>query len=150
MEPLSVGVHAIYRLGSFRANQSVAVFGCGPIGLVCMAVAKALGASRIIAVDINPSRLEFAEAYAATDVFLPPELKQGESNVDFSRRSAVCMKKELGIEDRGQHAIDLVVDASGAEVSIQTAFHIVMSGGTFVQVNCNTSFLAGGHVDIFE
>lgn len=134
MEPLSVGVHAVHRLGNFRANQSIAVFGCGPIGLVCMAVAKALGASRIIAVDINQSRLKFAKAYAATDVYLPPDLEQGEKKTDFSRRSAVCMKEQLGIDDQGQRAIDLVVDASGAEVSIQTAFHIVTSGGTFVQV----------------
>jgi len=134
MEPLSVGVHAVHRLGNFRANQSIAVFGCGPIGLVCMAVAKALGASRIIAVDINQSRLKFAKAYAATEVYFPPDLEQGESKTDFSRRSAVRMKEQLGIDDQGQHAIDLVVDASGAEVSIQTAFHIVMSGGTFVQV----------------
>src|SRR6266571_1748985 len=99
MEPLSVGVHAVHRLGNFRANQSIAVFGCGPIGLVCMAVAKALGASRIIAVDINQSRLKFAKAYAATEVYFPPDLEQGESKTDFSRRNAICMKGQLGIDD---------------------------------------------------
>ena len=60
MEPLSVAMHAISTVAKLRANQTVAIFGCGPVGLLCMAVAKALGASRIIAVDIVPSRVEFA------------------------------------------------------------------------------------------
>jgi D-xylulose reductase len=50
MEPLAVGVHSVANLGCFRANQSIVVFGCGPIGLLCMAVGKAFGACRIIAV----------------------------------------------------------------------------------------------------
>ena len=53
MEPLSVAVHAVNTLAQLRANQTVAIFGCGPVGLLCMAVAKALGASRIIAVGIG-------------------------------------------------------------------------------------------------
>ncbi|KAF7352689.1 putative D-xylulose reductase A [Mycena venus] len=99
MEPLAVGVHSVSNLGGFRANQSIAIFGCGPVGLLCMAVAKALGAARIIAVDIVPSRLD-----------------------------------SLASRTEARKAIDLVIDASGAEVSIQTAFHIVKTGGTFVQV----------------
>lgn len=99
-----------------------------------MAVAKALGASRIIAVDIQPGRLDFAKAYAATDVYLPPKFEEGESKVDYSRRNAAKIKQDIGIEDRGKKAIDLVIDASGAEVSIQTALHVAKSGGTVVQV----------------
>lgn len=37
---------------------SVVIFGAGPVGLLCMAVAKALGARKIIAVDIQQARLE--------------------------------------------------------------------------------------------
>lgn len=134
IEPLAVAVHSVSNLGGLRSNQSIAIFGSGPVGLLCMAVAKALGASRIIAVDIVPSRLEFAQAYAATDTFLPPPPNEGESKSDFSRRSAALMKAQLGIEERGPKAIDLVIDASGAEVSVQTALAIVKAGGTHVQV----------------
>ncbi|KAK7061824.1 xylitol dehydrogenase [Favolaschia claudopus] len=134
MEPLAVGVHSVSNLGGFRSNQSIAVFGCGPVGLLCMAVAKALGAARIIAVDIVPSRLEFAKEYAATDTYIPVSSEEGESKIDYSKRNADTMRQQLKIEDRGTNAIDLVIDASGAEVSIQTAFHVVKSGGTFVQV----------------
>lgn len=134
MEPLSVAVHAVSKLGALRSNQSVAVFGCGPVGLLCMAVAKALGASRVIAVDIIPDRLEFAKTYAATDTFLPPSIDKGESGVTFSIRNAQAMKEKLSITEHGSRAIDLVLDASGAEVAIQTGIRIAKSGGTFVQV----------------
>lgn len=134
IEPLAVGIHSVSNLGAFRANQSIVIFGCGPVGLLCMAVAKALGASRVVAVDINPARLDFAKNYAATDVYLPPKFEEGETKTSYSKRNADKMKKDLGIEDRGSKAIDLVIDASGAEVSIQTALHIAKSGGTVVQV----------------
>ncbi|KAG6821608.1 hypothetical protein H0H93_000117 [Arthromyces matolae] len=134
IEPLSVGVHSVSTLGNFRANQSIVIFGCGPVGLLCMAVAKALGAARVIAVDINADRLKFAKEYAATDVYLPPSPEKDEARPVYSKRNAEKMKKDLGIEDRGRKAIDLVIDASGAEVSIQTALHVAKSGGTVVQV----------------
>ena len=135
MEPLSVAVHAVNTLAQLRANQTVAIFGCGPVGLLCMAVAKALGASRIIAVDIVQSRLEFAKSYAATETFLPPRFNEGESKMDYSKRASNLMKEQLGIADRGPQAIDIVLDASGAEVCIQMSLFIVRAGGTFVQVN---------------
>ena len=131
---LSVGVHSVANLGGFKANQSIAVFGCGPVGLLCMAVAKALGASRIIAVDIIPTRLEFAKSYAATETYLPPKPLEGESQLAYSERNAQTMREQLGIDERGPRAIDVVLDASGAAVSIQTAVHIARTGGTFVQV----------------
>ncbi|THV08450.1 GroES-like protein [Dendrothele bispora CBS 962.96] len=134
MEPLSVGVHSVATLGGFRHNQSVVVFGCGPVGLLCMAVAKALGAKRIIAVDIVPSRLEFAKSYAGSETYLPPAPEKDESKIDYSLRNAENMKKTLGIEDRGPNSINLVVEASGAEVSIQTGLYVVGTGGSYVQV----------------
>lgn len=137
MEPLSVGVHSVFTQAKLQPTQSIAVFGCGPVGLLCMAVAKAIGASRIIAVDIVESRLKFAKTYAATDVFQPPPFYHGESTIDYSRRSAGLLKATLGVEDRGDKAIDVILDASGAEVSIQTGIFIAKVGGTFVQASFN-------------
>jgi L-iditol 2-dehydrogenase/D-xylulose reductase len=74
MEPLSVGIHSVSTLGKCKANQVVIVFGAGPVGLLCMAVAKALGARRVIAVDIQKERLDFAKSYAADDIFIPVRL----------------------------------------------------------------------------
>jgi len=134
MEPLSVGVHSVFTQAKLQPAQSIVVFGCGPVGLLCMAVAKAIGASRIIAVDIVQSRLDFAKTYVATDVFRPPQFQEGESKIAYSQRSAGLLRTNLGVEDRGSKAIDVVIDASGAEVSIQTGILIAKVGGTFVQV----------------
>jgi len=98
-----------------------------------MAVAKAIGASRIIAVDILQSRLDFAKKYAATDVFRPPPHQEGEPTTVYSQRAADILRADLGVEDRGNKAIDVVIDASGAEVSIQTGILVAKVGGTFVQ-----------------
>lgn len=101
-----------------------------------MAVAKALGATRVIAIDIVSSRLDFAKHYAATDVFLPPTTNPNESGMEYSKRCADRMTKEFCLQERGGvNVVDVVVDASGAEPSIQTALHIVKAGGTFVQVH---------------
>lgn len=124
-----MGVHAVYSVGQIRANQNVAVFGAGPVGLLAMAVAKACGANRVIAIDILQSRLDFAKKYAATDIFLPPKANTGESKIDFSKRVATQISKELNIPDRGENSLDLIVDASGAEVCIQMALSLVKQGG---------------------
>ncbi|KAI0774214.1 xylitol dehydrogenase [Fomes fomentarius] len=134
MEPLSVAIHSVANIAQLKTNQSVVIFGAGPVGLLCMAVARALGASRVIAVDIVPSRLEFAKQYAATETYTPPKLQEGESRIDYSRRNAKLLMEQLKIEERGPNSIDLVLDASGAEVSVQTGIFIAKHGGTFVQV----------------
>lgn len=71
MEPLSVAVHAVATVGGLRTAQNVLIMGAGPVGLLAMAVAKGLGAAKIIAVDINEERLDFAKSYAATIKYLP-------------------------------------------------------------------------------
>ena len=134
IEPLAVGTHAINTLGHMLPNESVVIFGAGPVGLVCMATAKAMGAKRIIAVDIVPSRLEFAKNYAATDVFLPVPMNAGEDKLAYAQRNAKVMKEQFDIEERGAKSIDLVIEASGAEASIRTGMFIARIGGRYVQV----------------
>jgi len=139
IEPLSVAVHAVANLAGLRTNHTIAVWGAGPIGLLCMATAKALGASRVIAVDILPSRLEFAKSYAATQTFLSPPPLPNETKSAHSRRTAEAMREQLWIEERGPKSIDIVVDASGAELSIQTAIRIAKPGGTYIQIGMGTA-----------
>lgn len=51
----------------FEEGSSVAVFGCGAIGLGVIATSAQVGASRIIAVDTNPKKEEWARKFGATD-----------------------------------------------------------------------------------
>lgn len=138
MEPLAVAVHALTSVTDFRAGQNITVFGCGPVGLLCMAVARALGASRVIGIDINQSRLDFAKKYAATDVYLVPQpgpdsLVNG-NMTNRSKSTVSNMMTVLGVEERGTTAMDFVIDATGAESCIQMAVLLVKYGGTFIQV----------------
>jgi D-xylulose reductase len=134
VEPLSVGVHAITKVAEMRPNSNICVFGAGPVGLLTMAAAKALGARRVISVDIQPDRLDFAKSYIATDAFLPGNLNDGESKMDYSRRTAKQMTEKFGLSDSGPESIALAVDATGAETCIQTALYLLRTRGTLVQV----------------
>ena len=63
IEPSAVLVHAVERAkstGILRFNSRVVVQGCGPIGLLCIAVLRTMGIENIVAVDGNAKRLEFA------------------------------------------------------------------------------------------
>jgi L-iditol 2-dehydrogenase len=66
LEPLQVGVHA-NNLVRVRPGDTIAVVGAGCIGLGCMQVAKASGASRIIVTDKLDYRLKLARKLGATD-----------------------------------------------------------------------------------
>lgn len=68
MEPLAVGLWAVER-GGVAPGDSVAVFGCGPIGLLTLQAAKAAGATTLIGVDIEDFRLGHALSLGATHVF---------------------------------------------------------------------------------
>ncbi|CAL5869340.1 uncharacterized protein PFLUO_LOCUS3569 [Penicillium psychrofluorescens] len=120
MEPLSVAVH-IVRQASVSPGQSVVVFGAGPVGLLCCAVATAFGASKVVAVDIQQPRLDFAKQYAVTATFLPGK--------ESAMMNADRLKEENGL---GAGA-DVAIDASGAEPSVHTGIHVLRNGGTYVQ-----------------
>jgi L-iditol 2-dehydrogenase len=69
VEPLSVAVHACGR-GGIKAGSHVLITGAGPIGLVCLLVARASGATKIIITDIMENRLEVAKQLGADLVVL--------------------------------------------------------------------------------
>jgi L-iditol 2-dehydrogenase len=68
LEPLGVAIHAV-DLGHVKPGMAVGIFGCGPIGLLTLQVARAAGATTIIATERLPHRLEAARAMGATNVF---------------------------------------------------------------------------------
>ncbi|KAK8246035.1 hypothetical protein IWZ00DRAFT_524709 [Phyllosticta capitalensis] len=121
VEPAAVGVH-ICKMAKVAPGESVVVFGAGPVGLLCCRVARdVFGAKKVVVVDVNEERLQFALKYAATHGFKA----DAASPADNAER----MKKEAEL---GPGA-DVVIDASGAEVCIQTAVHVARMGGRFTQ-----------------
>ena len=129
VEPVSVAVQ-ICKVADLRAGQTVLVFGCGPIGVLSQAVAKASGATRVIGVDISESRAQFAKEFGADGIFLNKEKPgEGVDPVDFSRAVAEKIKAEHGL---GEGA-DVVLECTGAEPCIQTGIFAAKKGGTYVQ-----------------
>jgi len=128
VEPVSVAVQ-IATVADLRANQTVVVFGCGPIGVLSQAVAKAYGAKKVIGVDISAARLSFAKSYAADGTFAPPKPKAGVDPVEHSEKVAELIKKEF---DLGEGA-DVVLECTGAEPCIQAGIFVAKKGATYVK-----------------
>lgn len=121
VEPLAVAVH-VARLADIKAGQNVVVFGAGTVGLLCAAVAKAMGAKQIISVDVNGARLEFARRFAATGTFQPVR----EDSAEVSARKITALR---GLED----GADAILEATGVGVCIETGIYTAKRGGTFIQ-----------------
>lgn len=128
VEPVAVAVQ-ITKVGEVKPNQTIVVFGCGPIGLLCQAVSKAYAAKKVIGVDISQSRAEFARTFGADDIFVPPAKPEGVDDSAWSEEVAKIMKEKF---DLGEGP-DVVLEATGAQACIQTGIHLVRKGGTYVQ-----------------
>ncbi|XP_051800951.1 sorbitol dehydrogenase-like [Acanthochromis polyacanthus] len=120
IEPLSVGIHACRRAG-VTLGSVVFICGAGPIGLVSLLVAKAMGASQVIVTDLSPERLKMAKQLGA-DFQLT--VKKG----DAPEQLAKSVHDTLGAQPH------MTIECTGAESSIQTAIYATRSGGVVVLV----------------
>jgi threonine 3-dehydrogenase len=110
-DPLGNAVHAT--LSGEIAGKSVAVLGCGPIGIFAVAVAQACGASRVYATDTKPYRLDLATKLGADAAV-----------------NAMEQDVEAFIKDAtGGKGVDVVLEMSGAPVAIRQAMRICRPGG---------------------
>ena len=92
-------------------GSTVLVTGCGPIGIFAVGICRAAGASRIIASDVNPTRLALARAMGAHDAVTPQEAAE-------AVRAAT-----------GSLGVDVVLEMSGVPSAIHQAFALVRLGG---------------------
>jgi L-iditol 2-dehydrogenase len=117
LEPLGVALHAI-RLGAIRPGERVGVFGCGPIGLLIIQLARASGATTIVATDVLPHRLAAAREAGATSTAL---VAGGSERAEL--RAAT-----------GGHGVDIAFEAAGVDDSVETSVSLAAPGGTVVIV----------------
>jgi L-iditol 2-dehydrogenase len=113
-EPLACVVRG-QRSANLRPGQTVAVFGAGISGVLHIALAKALGAGRIVATDISEFRLNQARRFGADAVF--------DAKDDVPRRVR---------ESNGGRPADLVVVCAGALSAFKQALASVDRGGTIL------------------
>jgi L-iditol 2-dehydrogenase len=123
LEPLGVAIHTV-DLGKLKAGMTVGVFGCGPIGLMIIQVAKLSGAARIIATDKLAHRVEAAKSFGADEAFLVDEdARLGEpalSTVEMIRAAT---------NGRG---VEVAFEAAGTQDAVDTSFAAVSTGGKVV------------------
>ncbi len=110
-EPLGNAVYST--LVEQVTSKSVLVMGCGPIGLMCVNIAKASGASNIIAVDINDFRLNKANELGA-DILVNPK-KDNLNNIVMEATNGLGV--EVGLE------------MSGSVKAAQNLFSVMRKGG---------------------
>ena len=67
---VTTGVGAVFNTAKVEPGSTVAVFGCGGVGLNAIQGAAAAGAERVIAIDTNPAKLEMAKQFGATDTLV--------------------------------------------------------------------------------
>jgi threonine 3-dehydrogenase len=111
LDPLGNAVHTV--LAGEIAGQTVAVTGCGPIGLMAIAVAKACGSSTIFATEVSPHRREMARKMGADETLDPSQ-----TNLIEHVRAAT--------DGAG---VDVLLEMSGNPAAIRQGFQMLRPGG---------------------
>ena len=115
LEPLGVAVHAV-DLGHIPLGGSVAVIGCGPIGLLLIQVARAAGAARVLAADPLAHRRVAAAQRGADEVLDPNDEAYPARLADFT----------------GGLGVDVAFEIAGTDPAIAAAMEVVRPGGRVV------------------
>ncbi|MFC0188818.1 L-threonine 3-dehydrogenase [Fictibacillus aquaticus] len=110
-EPMGNAVHTV--LAGDVAGLTVAVIGCGPIGVMAVGVAKAAGAAQVIAIDLNEYRLDLAKELGATTVINPKDTDPVQAVLDLTDGNGV----------------DVICEMSGHPIAINQGFKMVTNGG---------------------
>ena len=111
LDPLGNAVHTV--LAGEIAARTVAITGCGPIGLFAIAVARAAGASQVFAIEVNEHRRKIASEMKA-DVTIDPSKEDAR---------AIISERTDGA------GADVVLEMAGHPDAIRTAFDVVRRGG---------------------
>jgi S-(hydroxymethyl)glutathione dehydrogenase / alcohol dehydrogenase len=110
---VTTGVGAVFNTAKVHPMATVAVIGCGGVGLNCVQGAAIAGAGRIIAVDMNETKLKLAEQFGATDL------------VNASKGDAVQQVMELT-----KGGVEFAFEAIGLKQTSEEAFNMLRRGGT--------------------
>lgn len=136
IEPCAVLVHAVERAkttGILRFNSRVVVQGCGPIGLICIAVLRTMGIENIVAVDGNQQRLDFAKRMGA------------EKSVNFMNHKGIEALSGAVKEAFGGYEADFAFQCTGSPVAHANIYKFIRNGGGLCELGF---FINGGDATI--
>ncbi|GAB6029066.1 hypothetical protein CHUAL_004851 [Chamberlinius hualienensis] len=126
VEPLAVAVHACRR-SNVGIGKKVLVTGAGPIGLVNLMTAKAMGAHQVVVIDIVQNRLDFAKKLGADHTVLSNK----EDTVETITKKVIDLF--------GGEGPDITLECSGAEVSLKVGCSATKAGGVVVGIGLGPS-----------
>lgn len=115
-EPLSVCLHATRRAGDLLGKR-ILVTGCGPIGTLCILAARRAGAAEIVATDLSPSSLAFAERAGADRI------------IDVSKQADA-----LAAYAAGKGTFDVLYECSGAQPALVAGLAALRPRGIVIQL----------------
>ena len=136
IEPCAVLIHAVERAkttGILKFNSRVAVQGCGPIGLICIAILRTMGIENIVAIDGNEQRLAFAKRMGA------------DNSVNFANFQGIEALTE-GVKDAfGGHLADFAFQCTGNPKAHANIYKFIRNGGGLCELGF---FINGGDATI--
>ena len=109
-------------------NASIAIFGCGGLGLSCIMISKAIGVETIVAIDVSETALQKARQCGATHVILAPR-----DNKDCRAKIQTNLYQQV-VSCTGQEGADVCIDAGGFASTCENAVYCARRGGRMVQV----------------
>ena len=114
LEPFGQAVHAV--MDYPVCGQTVAIVGCGPIGIMCVMVAKRMGAAKIIAVELNEARGQLALDNGADVLVNPLKVDPVEKIMELT----------------GGVGVDIAIEMSGSVIAEEQATRYIRPEGKFV------------------
>lgn len=136
IEPCAVLVHAVERAkttGILRFNSRVVVQGCGPIGLICIAVLRTMGIENITAVDGEEKRLAFAKEMGA------------DKTVNFKEYKGIENLVKAVEDSFGGHLANFAFQCTGSPVAHSNIYKFIRNGGGLCELGF---FINGGDATI--
>ena len=136
IEPCAVLTHAVERAkttGILKFNSRVVVQGCGPIGLICVAMLRTMGVEHIIAVDGEQKRLDFAKELGA------------EATVNFKDFDGIEALADGVKKACGGYLADFAFQCTGAAVAHSNVYKFIRNGGGLCELGF---FVNGGETQI--
>lgn len=127
VEPLAIGAHAIRR-ANIKLGETIAVVGCGPIGIGIMKLAQIAGA-KVIAIDMNEKRLD----YALNEIGVEHIVRAGENAANEIAKIT------------NNNLCTAVFDASGNKFALEAGPDYMSHGGRFVLVGLSKGELTYTH-----
>ena len=136
IEPCAVLIHAVERAkstGILRFNSRVVVQGCGPIGLICIAILRTMGINKIVAVDGEQKRLDFAKELGASDA------------VNFKEHKGIEALTAAVEEKCDGHLADFAFQCTGSPAGHSNIYKFIRNGGGLCELGF---FINGGDATI--